>query len=54
MDLHEETGTEAQFRCYAADLASVLGHADRISRSTTTASDCCRLRAARASSRSRR
>ena len=30
MDLHDETGTEARFRTYAADLASVLGHADRV------------------------
>ena len=30
MDLHDETGTEARFRAYAADLGSVLGHADRI------------------------
>src|ERR1700728_728525 len=30
MDLHDGTGTEARFRAYAADLASVLGHADRI------------------------
>jgi SRSO17 transposase len=30
MDLHDETGTKGQFRTYAADLASVLGHADRV------------------------
>jgi SRSO17 transposase len=30
MDLHDATGTEARFRIYAADLASVLGHADRV------------------------
>jgi SRSO17 transposase len=30
MDLHDGPGTEARFRAYAADLASVLGHADRI------------------------
>ena len=30
MDVRDETGTEARFRAYAADLASVLGHADRI------------------------
>ena len=30
MDLHDETGTEGRFRAYAADLASVLGHADRV------------------------
>ncbi len=30
MDLPDETGTEARFRAYAADLASVLGHADRV------------------------
>ena len=30
MDLHDGTGTEARFRTYAADLASVLGHADRV------------------------
>jgi SRSO17 transposase len=30
LDLHDETGTEARFRAYAADLASVLGHADRV------------------------
>src|SRR5580658_780833 len=30
MDLHDETGTEARFRAYAADLALVLGHADRV------------------------
>ncbi len=30
MDLHDVTGTQARFRAYAADLASVLGHADRV------------------------
>jgi SRSO17 transposase len=30
MDLHDGKGTEARFRAYAADLASVLGHADRV------------------------
>ena len=30
MDLHDATGTEERFRAYAADLASVLGHADRV------------------------
>src|SRR5271166_1622008 len=30
MDLHDGTGTQARFRAYAADLASVLGHADRV------------------------
>ena len=30
MDLHDGTGMEARFRAYAADLASVLGHADRV------------------------
>jgi SRSO17 transposase len=30
MDLHEGNGTEARFRAYAGDLASVLGHADRV------------------------
>ena len=30
MDLHDGTETEARFRAYAADLASVLDHADRI------------------------
>ena len=30
MDLHDGTGTAARFRSYAADLASVLGHADRV------------------------
>jgi len=30
MDLHDGTGTEARFRAYAADLGSVLGHADRV------------------------
>jgi SRSO17 transposase len=30
VDLHDNTGTEARFRAYAADLASVLGHADRV------------------------
>src|ERR1700689_5175745 len=30
MDLHDGNGTEARFRAYAADLASVLGHADRV------------------------
>jgi SRSO17 transposase len=29
MDLHDVTGAEERFRAYAADLASVLGHADR-------------------------
>ena len=30
MDLHDGTGTEARFRAYAADVTSVLGHADRV------------------------
>ena len=30
MDLRDGTGTQARFRAYAADLASVLGHADRV------------------------
>jgi SRSO17 transposase len=30
MDLRDETGTAARFRAYAADLASVPGHADRV------------------------
>jgi SRSO17 transposase len=30
MDLGDGTGTEARFRTYAADLASVLGHTDRV------------------------
>jgi SRSO17 transposase len=30
VDLHDGSGTEARFRAYAADLASVLGHADRV------------------------
>ncbi len=30
MDLRDRSGTEARFRAYAADLASVLGHADRV------------------------
>ena len=30
MDLHDGTGTQARFYAYAADLASVLGHADRV------------------------
>ena len=30
MDLQDGTGTQERFRCYAADLASVLGHADRV------------------------
>jgi SRSO17 transposase len=30
MDLDDTTGTQARFRAYAADLASVLGHADRV------------------------
>jgi SRSO17 transposase len=30
VDLHDATGTEERFRAYAADLASVLGHADRV------------------------
>jgi SRSO17 transposase len=30
VDLPDETGTEARFRAYAADLALVLGHADRV------------------------
>ena len=30
MDLHDETGTKGRFRAYAADLVSVLGHADRV------------------------
>lgn len=30
MDLQDGTGTQARFRAYAAELTSVLGHADRI------------------------
>ena len=30
MDLRDGSGTEARFRVYAAGLASVLGHADRV------------------------
>src|SRR6202162_4521996 len=30
MDLDDETGTQARFEEYTADLASVLGHADRV------------------------
>src|SRR3974390_2482430 len=30
MDLNDETGTQARFEAYTADLASVLGHADRV------------------------
>ena len=30
MDLQDETSTQERFRAYAADLASVLGHADRV------------------------
>jgi SRSO17 transposase len=30
MDLQDGTGTQERFRVYAADLASVLGHADRV------------------------
>ena len=30
MDLHDAGGTDDRFRAYAADLTSVLGHADRI------------------------
>ncbi len=30
VDLQDNGGTEARFRAYAADLASVLGHADRV------------------------
>ena len=30
MDLDDATGTQERFRAYAADLASVLGHADRV------------------------
>jgi SRSO17 transposase len=30
MNLHDGDGTEARFRAYAADLAAVLGHADRV------------------------
>lgn len=30
MGLHDATGTQARFRGYAANLASVLGHADRV------------------------
>jgi SRSO17 transposase len=30
MDLRDGSGTETRFRAYAADLASVLGHADRM------------------------
>jgi SRSO17 transposase len=30
LDLHEDGGTEARFAAYAAELTSVLGHADRV------------------------
>jgi SRSO17 transposase len=30
VDLHDGRGTQERFRTYAADLASVLGHADRV------------------------
>ena len=30
MDLNDETGIQARFEAYTADLASVLGHADRV------------------------
>jgi SRSO17 transposase len=30
MDLHDGSGPQERFRAYAADLASVLGHADRV------------------------
>jgi SRSO17 transposase len=30
VDLHDTSGTQERFRAYAADLASVLGHADRV------------------------
>ena len=30
MDLHDASGPDARFRAYASDLASVLGHADRV------------------------
>ena len=30
MDLDDGSGTQARFRAYAAELASVLGHADRV------------------------
>jgi SRSO17 transposase len=30
LDLHEDGGTEARFAVYAAELTSVLGHADRV------------------------
>ena len=30
MDLHDGTGTQERFCAYVADLASVLGHADRV------------------------
>ena len=43
--------TQARFGGYVADLASVLGHVDRIGHSRTTVSVFCRRRAARASSR---
>ena len=29
MNFHDESGTEARFRAYGAEMASVLGHADR-------------------------
>ena len=30
LDLQDDSGTEARFRAYSAELASVLGHADRV------------------------
>jgi len=37
MDLRDVMGTDARFRAYAADLATVLGHADR----ARPFEDCC-------------
>ena len=54
MDLADDTGTRARFGEYAADLASVLGHADRVRPFEDYALDCWRRRIARASSRWRR
>jgi SRSO17 transposase len=35
MDLDEQTGAQARFEQYTVDLASVLGHADRVRPFTT-------------------
>ena len=54
LDLEEDSGTEARFCAYAAELASVLDHADRVSPFEDYCLGLLSVEAARAWSRWRR